>query len=512
MVTQIDLLVHTTAPSSRKDDERYKAQAEAYKSFVGAGTSTRIVSHGSTNATGGLPLSPPNDMIGTDMIVEMRQTSQQHDDELSNLVWDPTTFLEETQLGYTALESQIFASSSRTPKKPLKRAHPIEQQIIEEHVIEERIIEEQVPEEETTVIEGTEHDAPRHDESSSSHRIPSQSSYLMSPVLDRLSKKPRINEANRQYFQSSILLFLPSEPAQEGGGMVVASTAPLPTLGPTALDSQQYSFPGDDVTSELPSSYSLSPESYKKRQQSIQRSISDPGPSVAGPTEPEPEPDVEEQIPLEAPQEPPVRHASQKVTEANSPEKQVRQSQPKYPDSETAVKDFATVLRDNERIKDTPVEIVDPPIPPTDLDLPTTIRAPAPQPSLQAFKTHITESLRYLSETASLAQSYNPIFVSRDLEQSERGCWTFDITSWPEKPRSEFFQFLAKMIESGRVGWGVWCVREPASSLTVRVFCWGEVVRHVYLMLYVASKSKVRKLGLRWVDAGGEVVVQMRGE
>ena len=30
-------------------------------------------------------------------------------------------------------------------------------------------------------------------------------------------------------------------------------------------------------------------------------------------------------------------------------------------------------------------------------------------------------------------------------------------------------------------------------------------------MLYVASKSKVRKLGLRWVDAGGEVVVQMRG-
>jgi hypothetical protein len=47
--------------------------------------------------------------------------------------------------------------------------------------------------------------------------------------------------------------------------------------------------------------------------------------------------------------------------------------------------------------------------------------------------------------------------------------------------------------------------------LEVRVFCWGEVVRHVYLMLYVASKSKVRKLGLKWIDAEGEVVVQMRG-
>ena len=30
-------------------------------------------------------------------------------------------------------------------------------------------------------------------------------------------------------------------------------------------------------------------------------------------------------------------------------------------------------------------------------------------------------------------------------------------------------------------------------------------------MLYVASKSKVRKLGLNWIDADGDVVVQMRG-
>jgi hypothetical protein len=30
-------------------------------------------------------------------------------------------------------------------------------------------------------------------------------------------------------------------------------------------------------------------------------------------------------------------------------------------------------------------------------------------------------------------------------------------------------------------------------------------------MLYVASKSKVRKLGLTWVDAEGDVIVQMRG-
>ena len=152
MVTRIELLVHTTAPSSRNDDEKYKAQAEAYKSFVGAGIFTRIVNHGSTNATGGLPSSSPNDTVGVNMVnmsAEMRQSSQQQDDEPSDLVWDPTTFLEETQLGYTALESQIFASAARTPKKPLKRVLPVERQ-----VIEEQVIEAQVAEDKTTVIEG----------------------------------------------------------------------------------------------------------------------------------------------------------------------------------------------------------------------------------------------------------------------------------------------------------------------------------------------------------------------
>jgi hypothetical protein len=498
MVTRIDLLVHTTAPSSRNDDERYKVQAEAYKSFLAAGTSTRVISHASTNATDGLPLLPPKDTIEANMIAEMRQTSQQHDGEHSNLVWEPTTFLEETQLGYSALESQIFASSSRTPKKLLKRALPAQRKIVEGETAEDK----------TTVIERTEHHASRQAESSSSHRIPSQSSYLLSPILDRSSKKPRIDEANRQYFQSSRLLFAPSEPVQENGALVVASTAPAPTLGQTALDSQQHSFSGDDITSELPTSYSLSQESYRNRQQSIQRSISDPGPPVVGPTDPA----LEEQRRSEVPQESPVRLATQKETDVKPPEIHGHQAQSSLSGSEAAVKDFARVDNASERVDDTSVKTIDPPILPTDLDLPTTIRAPAPQPSLQLFKTHITESLRYLSETASLAQSYKPIFVSRDLEQSERGCWTFDITSWPAQLQAEFFQFLAKMIEPGRVGWGVWCVREPSSSLHVRVFCWGEIVRHVYLMLYVASKSKVRKLGLKWVDAEGEVIVQMRGE
>ena len=498
MVTRIDLLVHTTAPSSRNDDERYKAQAEAYSRFVAAGTFTRATGHGSADATGGLLSSSPGDRIGANanMIAEMRQTTDQRDREPSEVFYDPTMFLDETQLGYTALESQIFKTSSRTPKKLLKRALPIEQQIVEDKTIG---------------LEEIEKHASTHDESSSSHRVPSQSSYLMSPVLDRSSKKARINEANRQYFQSSRSLVLPNGPVQEDGHPFLSSAGPAPTLKHTAPGSQQNSFSGDDITSELPTSYSLSdmsPESYRNRQQSIQRSISDPGPPLLEPTAPE----REEQRRSESPQESPHRLATQNQTEANLPEGPNHEASSRYSGSETAAKDFAQAVNVGNLIKDTPVKIAETQIPSTHVDLPTTIRAPAPEPSLQPFKTHITESLKYLSENASLAQSYKPIFVSRDLEQSERGCWAFDIASWPAQLRTEFFQFLAKMIKPGRVGWGVWCTREPCESLRVRVFCWGEVVEHIYLMLYVASKSKVRKLGLKWIDAEGEVVVQMRGE
>lgn len=85
------------------------------------------------------------------------------------------------------------------------------------------------------------------------------------------------------------------------------------------------------------------------------------------------------------------------------------------------------------------------------------------------------------------------------------------------------------------MGWGVWCCRGEAEADAeahqddgdgysrkvgegepgggedmVKVFCWGEVVKEIYLLLYVASKSRVRKAGLRWVDGRGEVVVRMR--
>jgi hypothetical protein len=44
---------------------------------------------------------------------------------------------------------------------------------------------------------------------------------------------------------------------------------------------------------------------------------------------------------------------------------------------------------------------------------------------------------------------------------------------------------------------------------TVKVFCWGEVVGHVWLLCYVASQARLKRVESQWVDADGEVVVRI---
>ena len=47
-----------------------------------------------------------------------------------------------------------------------------------------------------------------------------------------------------------------------------------------------------------------------------------------------------------------------------------------------------------------------------------------------------------------------------------------------------------------------------SSSLgPLKVFCWGETVPHIYLLLYVASRRALRNIEARWVDVKGEIVV-----
>ncbi|KAF2860848.1 hypothetical protein K470DRAFT_216319 [Piedraia hortae CBS 480.64] len=146
-------------------------------------------------------------------------------------------------------------------------------------------------------------------------------------------------------------------------------------------------------------------------------------------------------------------------------------------------------------------------------ELPIDIRPPEPNSTATKFITHVTSSLDLLVRNEQLSDIYKPVNVARRPRLLERGHWLMVSDGWPPKLQCQFWLFLVNFVGQGKAGWGVWCRRETQSSSdlgTVKVYCWGELVRHIYLLLYVASNSKVKKLGLKWVDAEGKVVVEMQ--
>ncbi|CAD0114917.1 unnamed protein product [Aureobasidium uvarum] len=147
------------------------------------------------------------------------------------------------------------------------------------------------------------------------------------------------------------------------------------------------------------------------------------------------------------------------------------------------------------------------------------IHPPPPPTGLETFITHVTPQLQsQFWDSEELQGKYKP-FHQRDLRQSERGYWQIDTTSWSSKVQIKFWIFLQSNIGSGVSGWGIWCLRETtptdededagAELGTVKVFCWGEVVGHIWLLCYVASQARLKRVESQWIDASGEVVVRI---
>lgn len=45
--------------------------------------------------------------------------------------------------------------------------------------------------------------------------------------------------------------------------------------------------------------------------------------------------------------------------------------------------------------------------------------------------------------------------------------------------------------------------------LTLKIYAWGEIAVHVYLLLFLASERRIRKMGAQWRDSREEVIIQM---
>ncbi|KXG52058.1 uncharacterized protein PGRI_083420 [Penicillium griseofulvum] len=180
---------------------------------------------------------------------------------------------------------------------------------------------------------------------------------------------------------------------------------------------------------------------------------------------------------------------------------------------------------------------------PPNLSLPIEIHPPRPPISTAPFTTHITQTLSMLADRLNPTRTYKPATQSRPLDPLERGYWLVQLaiaphtdpvhqhsklgtTSptpredpriWPSPLFHAFWSFLSDFIgRDGRAGWGVWCILEdatPASisntNLSLKVYAWGEVAMHVYLLLFLASERRIRGMGVQWRDASEEVVIQM---
>ncbi|MCJ1306737.1 hypothetical protein MMC25_000380 [Agyrium rufum] len=175
-------------------------------------------------------------------------------------------------------------------------------------------------------------------------------------------------------------------------------------------------------------------------------------------------------------------------------------------------------------------------------------RGPAPPVSDQPFVTHVTPSLEFLAQNLSIAKRFRPAEILSPLEDLQRGYWELRVSrdAWSMQLREKFWNYLAEYIGAGKAGWGVWAEILMGNGINierrdtvdrdrskgsgqqggvhhfagqngidsdgdwiVRVWCWGEVVGHIYLLLFLASERKVKGMAATWKDAAGETMVRM---
>lgn len=394
--------------------------------------------------------------------------------------------------------------------------------------------------------------------SRASSEAPSLSSYLQTPALARSVKKRRLDEkpADPDAVVPPYRAF--PNGSQRGLAFVGTTTTPSapPATAPAAVIRSQNSLGVSEApTSELPTSYSLSDitsESSRARISNSQRSAKAPQGLREGESSSSGKVDASTVSPSTGGHS--VGRDEEIAVLASGPfanlgiEKQVivvaDDTQEKTGDAailsnaipSEVYKKTATVTKANANPLPThkqcaPSNLLPEATPAARSDvlqklhgLSTTICPPEPVTSANKFKTHLTPGLSALSSNAATSDRYQPVSIARELCPQERGYWLLDSSIWSLETQVIFWEFMERAIGSGSLGWGVWCTRENDSQKKsqtegegkmhalgpLRVYCWGQVVREVWLLLYVASRSQARKVGMSWIDAEGKVVVQMK--
>ncbi|KAF9735775.1 hypothetical protein PMIN06_002141 [Paraphaeosphaeria minitans] len=141
--------------------------------------------------------------------------------------------------------------------------------------------------------------------------------------------------------------------------------------------------------------------------------------------------------------------------------------------------------------------------------LPSTVCPPSPKITIIAPSTLPSQITPYLDQLKQENPGrFKTKVALRALEADERGHWCVDCRLWPKHVQHQFWNFLQKDVESGRLGWGVTLHRDPMRMRLglVRLYCWGETVEQTWLALWLHSGGRVWSTGAVWLD-GGDVEV-----
>ncbi|KAI8940018.1 hypothetical protein NX059_003740 [Plenodomus lindquistii] len=119
-------------------------------------------------------------------------------------------------------------------------------------------------------------------------------------------------------------------------------------------------------------------------------------------------------------------------------------------------------------------------------------------PHLAALRTQYPKCFK-LSE-----KKYNPL-------ADDRGYWVVECGHWSVKSQLEFWSEMEELVSSGKLGWGTTLHRitDSANLLgQVRLYCWGELIEHMWLQLWKSSGGRVAGTHSKWYDAGGAAVLE----
>ena len=153
-----------------------------------------------------------------------------------------------------------------------------------------------------------------------------------------------------------------------------------------------------------------------------------------------------------------------------------------------------------------------------------------PEVGNHKFETHLTSRLVKLASDPNIESLNIKCPTTRPVGCMERGYWRVDIALWSESNKEKVWLVLEDFISRGKAGWGVWCARGIDSQNAydkgrgknwttehedlLKVWCFGEVIREVFLILYIGgvNKKKNPETKAEWIDGNGDVVATATGK